>query len=90
MAGTVTDLSRFVAVNGPTKSNLTGTDVAGLKDPALVSQCQILILRISLIRLPLVFGTSGLEMGLWDGNYHGVSRAERMIPNWLCTQVFYK
>ena len=66
MTGTVADLSRFVAVNGPSKSNSTGTDVTDLKDSALITRCQILILRISLIRLPLVFGSSGMETGLWD------------------------
>ena len=90
MAGTGTDFGRFVAVNGPSKSNSTGTDVTDLKDSALITRCQILILPISLIRLPLVFGTSGLEMGLWDGNYHGVTGAGRRIPNWLGTQVFNK
>ena len=81
MTGTVADLSRFVAVNGPSKSNSTSTDVTDLKDLALISHCSILILRISLIHLPLVFGTSGMEMGLWDGNYHDVSGAGRRIPS---------
>ncbi len=90
MAETVTDLSRFVAVNGPNMSNSTGTDVTGLKYPALISQCQILILLLSLIHLSLVFGASGLEVGLWDGNYHDVTGAGRRIPSWFGTQAFNK
>ena len=81
MAGTGTDFGRFVAVNGPSKSNSNCTDVTDLKDSALITQFQILILRISLIRLPLVFGTSGMETCLWDGNYHDVSGARRRIPS---------
>ena len=71
-------------------SNSTGTDVTGLKDPTLISKFQILILRQSLIHLPLVFGTSGLVVGHWDGYYHDVTGAGRRIPSWFRTQAFNK
>ncbi len=90
MAENLANLSRFVAVNGPNKSNLTGTDVTALKYPALISTCQILILRGRFTRLPLVFGSSGLEVDLWDGNYHYVTGAGQRIPSWFGTQAFNK